>query len=132
MAFKLTFADAVKAAKERFKAGTLTAQAERVEDRYCAYRIRGYRCAIGAALPTEVLNKLAKRRIHGASMNEKSVESLIEHGFLEVPAEDELPLRQLQATHDEWCRYAGSDEISMPAAKVEGAKLRFMAMLGMK
>lgn len=113
-AFVITTAALVKAAREAFEAGDLSAQGPTPE---CKYRdASGRPCAIGAVLSDEVV---AEGQIEGRYVSElTSVDGVV--------LEDADYAQQLQAEHDAWAtRVRQGDD----AAFVAEARQAFLRVL---
>lgn len=91
----LTYDDAVKAAREYYEAGKLTAQHPDRNMRGCFFYLpddESYRCAVGAALTEET------RALVGHT---GTVNSLLYRGVM-VPDSDLSNVFELQRKHDDW------------------------------
>lgn len=94
MTFVLTLEAVKTAAREAYAKGALGFQ--KGEER-CLYRgDSGAPCAVGAALPEEVVNKIT-----AAGRNWKSVSALDREGFISVPDEELYDVVRIQRAHDD-------------------------------
>lgn len=99
--FLLTIADVRAKGLAALRAGKLTAQAERYQDRRCAYVVdaAGCRCIIGAALPPEAL-----QRVMDTQMNHASFFQLLDAKIISASPSEQDELMKAQVLHDNWAR----------------------------
>lgn len=93
---RLTYEQARVAARHYYEQGRLLAQ-QSPDVAECRYRKGLYCCAIGAALTRDTLDFLTEQ----GQLSQKLGALL---SYIDVPLEDYEDLRNLQETHDLWCR----------------------------
>jgi uncharacterized Ntn-hydrolase superfamily protein len=125
----LTLETVVKAARKAYEEQRLTAQAADPRDRRCLYRKGEYCCAIGAALPDKVIDKLeANYTKDGERYNSQSIEVVVKEGFVDVE-NDLAAMKKLQAAHDHWCQTVCYKEEDSSAAPGQAAEAAFVELL---
>jgi len=101
---KLTLAGVKRACREAMDKKILLFQASDSNSRYCKYKSGKYRCAIGAALPEEVLDFVENESSYlGAdgTMNTLGLNELVHRGLIFVQSGNILAkLNEIQSTHD--------------------------------
>jgi hypothetical protein len=91
----LTLEQVKTAARDYYERGMLTAQHPISDNRACVYELNthsGYRCAIGAALNREALDKACG-----------SVSYLVDCDIIRCTKADLIGLAEIQTAHDAWC-----------------------------
>jgi hypothetical protein len=98
--FKLTLADVKAKAKKAYLACSLTAQDPIREYRKCQYRNEsGCNCAVGVALPPDVIDHIKKR-----GFDDLGVGVLNEYEIVKIDPGELDDIRKIQRFHDSWCR----------------------------
>jgi hypothetical protein len=132
--FTLTYAAVIEADRLAWEEGRLGYQdAARAKDG-CMYRYPGQPgcgCAIGVALPPDVLD-----RIEAAEENVSGLYDIADHGFVICSAEDDARLHVLQAAHDDAVR-ARSQSARHPRneylrGRAEHAAAAFERLIGVR
>lgn len=108
----LTPASVRAAARDYYAKGLLTAQAPNPAQRWCKIEVDDYRCAIGAALNNETMDRF--HEAGGDASVQTGVTSLVDSGFIDIAAADLPEIANIQYLHDCWANGARHASTRVP------------------